>query len=241
MLAIAAGCGRVSFEELPPRDAGVARDAGRPDDGGARDVGARADGGAPDGAAPDAGTPFPKCSYQCSVTTAGVTCTDPITLVSADGAARTLRVDMRGRDRLHLLLMVCDSTGWTFHLGDSVTNDGDGGDAGSSSHDAELQIRDRAFSVFDSDEGPIDETWTNPETLAASGCSSVDIEVRTDEVRFDPGDYRVDSPYLFSIDPPSDAEGAPDATWYIGLNRTWGNATRSGTGLVEAHLCIEGE
>jgi hypothetical protein len=45
-------------------------------------------------------------------------------------------------------------------------------------------------------------------------------------------------PHLLRIDPPTDAEGTPDALWHLGLNRSYANSTRTGTGTTVTTLCF---
>lgn len=213
------GCGRVDFEEQAgeaPRDAGA--------DGGSRT---------------DTGPPASECRYQCTVTTTASTCTGAVLETTRDGDRSAFRIDMTGAERLRVRLEICNPVGWTFHLGDSPTNDGEGGDAGSAEHDAELQIKDRQFTVFDADGAPMDRRWDAPMVLPPTGCENYDVEIRPDEVRFELGDFQVNDPYLFAINPPADAEGTPDAIWYAGLNRTWSDGLRSGSGVQGALFCIE--
>jgi hypothetical protein len=148
----------------------------------------------------------------------------------------TATIDMTGFSSVQITLEACDVTGWVFHVGDSPTNDGFGGDSGSSSNDAELQVYLGNLAVYGNDSfGGVRLSETA--ALPTSGCGTYEITL---------SDQRVMTPTMMAmgaellrIDPPTDAEGTPDALWYLGANRTYANATRTGTGLRSLALCFE--
>jgi hypothetical protein len=142
---------------------------------------------------------------------------------------------------LVLSVRVCDPTGWTVHVGDSPSNDGGGGDAGQFSNDAEAQLLGLELAVISNQmhpSGPATDLYRNPAYVGATGCTDFRWTVRDQFFGSDRGAISVTSPYALRIDPPSDSEGPPDALWYVGLNRTYGSAARTGTGATSAAFCL---
>lgn len=79
---------------------------------------------------------------------------------------------------------------------------------------------------------------SEPAMLAASGCTSFVMQVRDKEIHVvEPKPFDVVSEFALRLNPPSDAEGTPDALWFLGIDRTAGTATRNGTGATKIDLC----
>lgn len=248
LLFVACGCGRVSFDELPPpsvvqTDAGMdaAADAGEP-----RDATAQADAGDPLDATvhADAGTdagPTP-CAYTCEVdlVAGSTTCTGTVSGSVTTGTF-TATIDMSGREELEWTTTLCDPVDWVVHITDSPSGNGGGGDATQFSNDAEAQLVGTGLDVITNDLDPggsASRIHTDPAYVPAAGCTTFTWTVRDQFFGSDLGAVAVSSPYILRIDPPTDPEGAPDALWYIGLNRTYGSAARVGTGVTRSTLCV---
>jgi hypothetical protein len=148
----------------------------------------------------------------------------------------------------------CDPSGWSFHIGDSSTNDGGGGDALSTQHDAELQVNGSTITVFGS------EFITQHSSVASvtstygvpSGCSIQEYRIYNHYVWVDPSvsvsgnesswfHYFFDFPRYDEADSEDTGYCDGNTTYhceerklYIGLNRTYGDASRSGSGVVAA-------
>jgi len=195
-------------------------------------------------------------TYQCGVDIARAThdCTDNvITLTTNTGNYRVAKADLSsaGYKRLDAFVDVCNPTGWWFHLADSPTCNGYGGDGYTTEHDAEAYNLDTDFgmySTYDTSRGDFRPTYNSQDTTASSGCYRVQWTIYEDRVLFDdegdPADTpRVDvrsihgfesAPYAESDS--EDPTGADANLWYVGMNRTVGSSSRTGTGTL--HACF---
>lgn len=185
--------------------------------------------------------------YACVVNVAGGwhTCGGPVWVNQIGGNKATAEVNVASYQTLIVRVETCNESGWTVHIGDSPTNNGGGGDAHSTSHDAEVQMLNRVLSTFKSDHNSGEQCRS---LVTASGCFVVQqYVVQNDFVQYDPfvhsfGDFVTNCPHWALHDfPPYDEPdwqdgGAYANTMYVGLNRTYGDATRSGSGVTRA--CI---
>ena len=145
-----------------------------------------------------------------------------------------------------LRVETCDPQGWTVHIGDSPTNNGGGGDAGSSNHDAEAQSRDNILSVFESDLGTGAETCRFTGPVSPTGCIVQQYFVQNDFFEFDPAVSLPFNPLsicgngdIFDFNPYDEADaedpsGLYEDKLYVGLNQTYGSASRNGSGIKRA-------
>jgi hypothetical protein len=193
-------------------------------------------------------------TYRCVVDLdAGTnTCTGAISLTSSSGIYRTGRIDLAGGyQRLDAVVDVCSPTGYTLHIADSPTCDGWGGDAGTTNHNAEVQINGTGIYTFGTDERGTTEPGTlETGVLPASGCYRVHWTIQEDKIRFDDDGnlsdssrISLDSYHGFEIAPyaetdTEDPNGYDANLWYFGLNRTVYSAARSGTGVHRACLVL---
>jgi hypothetical protein len=154
----------------------------------------------------------------------------------------TASVDMSSLEEMELRFVAEDPAGWIAHVADSPSCDGGGGDSSDFANDAEVQLRDGTLTAFANDLDP-----KGPSTTLLSSNGYVAPEDRCVERTWIVSDQRfrsvdppldVSSPFLLRLNPPSDSEGAPDAMWFIGLNRTFGDASRGGTGVIAASICL---
>lgn len=178
------------------------------------------------------------------------TCTDGIiTATYSSGVQRVLQVNLSpSYVRLDVFINVCNPTGYWSHIGDSPTNDGYGGDAGTTQHDAEAHFVGTGLLTWGM-YNPRVSSWPSYRSdavVAASGCYRVQWTAWESHFQFDddgdPADTpRVDfassrsiesSPYLESDT--EDPTGANANLWYVGINRTVYSALRSGTGVNQA-------
>jgi hypothetical protein len=153
-----------------------------------------------------------------------------------------------------LRVEVCDGNDWIVHIGDSPSNNGGGGDAGDTDHDAEVQLFDRTVTLFRSGVGaPAALTPCQFEVPAATGCVVQDWIVREDELVFDSNAHASNPlafcavPYLFEFPPYDEADGEDPGGWwsaslFVGLNRVYDAtsyaANRYGTGVTQACLFL---
>jgi hypothetical protein len=130
--------------------------------------------------------------------------------------------------------------GWTVNLGDSPTNNGFGGDAGTTTNDAELWIVGENLSVAASDHGLANIVATAHLALTDGALKLV---ARDRSVSWGNPYTFVQAPaapnnFLFAIpdpDVPSD-----DRNIYLGLNRViFGPGTRTGCGARRALVSFQ--
>jgi hypothetical protein len=187
--------------------------------------------------------------YSCVISTSGGhTCDNlNVSVINSGGSTRLGIVNLKPNPNLtwkYLVVRVqtCSPSGWTFHIGDSVSNDGGGRDSGDAQHDAELQVLNSAVTVYQSDyQNAISVTASSP--LPAS-CATSEYRLYNHFVSVDPnvsiaGNESAWLAYFFDF-PPYDEPDAQDFDHseepriYLGLNRTYADPTRSGSGLVQA-------
>lgn len=195
-------------------------------------------------------------NYQCSVNAAAGThdCGSPIT-VGGSGSQRTATIDLSGGYvRLDALVDVCNPTGYWMHLGDSPTNDGNGGDGFTTYHDAEVHTSGTtlmSFGMSANQLGVPSYTDVTNNVIPASGCRTVQFTLLESEVRFDddgdPSDtamYSFLSPYGFEAAPYNEADtedssGADANKWYAGINRVVHLAAQPGrVGTGTSKVCF---
>lgn len=194
------------------------------------------------------GTTYYTCTVDISAGTNN--CTDNIiTATSTSGTYRVLRVNLSPSYlRLDAFVNVCNPTGWWTHLSDSPTTNGYGGDSGSTSHDAEAYTLGTGFQMYtmDNSRGSAWPSYRTEAVVSASGCYRVQWTIFESRTLFDddgnPADTaRVDvitsrgfesTPYNETDS--EDTTGADANLWYVGLNRTVGSSSRTGTGASKA-------
>jgi hypothetical protein len=179
------------------------------------------------------------CLYECTVNLeAGTSSCDGAVSVAAATSAMAGTIDMSGYHELSLSFEVCEPTQWVLHLADSDSSDGYGGDAGTSSNDAELYLLGSDLYVWGSEACESTEHFHLESNFApSSGCSEHLITVQDQGIASVAHALSLSSPCLLRIDPPEDDEGTPDAVWHVGLNRTF-LEPRTGTGLTSATFCL---
>lgn len=190
-----------------------------------------------------------QATYTCQINTSGSSTCDNwnVNVVNTGGNTRTAVVNLNASFAWKYLVVrvrSCDAWGWTFHLGDSVSNDGGGGDAADARHDAELQAYYSTATLFASDYySGINVSAGGPPSV---GCATQEYRVYNHYVWVDP-DTAVASNeaawlhYFFDF-PPYDEYDSEDTDLselnklYLGLNRTYGDPFRNGSGATQA--CI---
>ncbi|MDQ3038161.1 MAG: hypothetical protein M3Y87_37560 [Myxococcota bacterium] len=175
------------------------------------------------------------CGERCRIdVAAGTTDCETVTM----GAPRegVAQLDLRSADGVAITIEVCDPQEVAMHIADSSTADADGGDAGTSSHDASLLLEGTTLTVRAS-EGSDLEPSTVQGYVAAQGCTERTIVISEQIVYLVEQDAGLCGPGMLRINPPTDAEGAPDSLWYLALAGTIDGA-RSGSGVRSASLCF---
>ena len=131
--------------------------------------------------------------------------------------------------------------GFNINIGDSLSNNGYGGDAGQTSNAAEVHSKDTAWLVYSN-------------TLPGYQSNSIDGHLLIDQINsaisehvtVTIGDEYVDfdnhegikkcykSPYLFTLNGQTPTYGSVNYDIYFGMNRVISSSSRSGTGLCRA-------
>jgi len=134
--------------------------------------------------------------------------------------------------------------GWTLNIGDSLTNNGFGGDSGTlpAGQNAELQILNEELTVFGAISAPPNDRQIL-QTLALKD-GGLRVNVKDQFVSWSQGYTELATPEhdrLFFL--PEDPGEGEDRTLYVGLNRVIhpfgaANGNRNGCGLRRALLTI---
>ncbi|CAF4058239.1 unnamed protein product, partial [Rotaria magnacalcarata] len=157
-----------------------------------------------------------------------------------EGPRRIARFDLNMGSQVH---------GFTFNIGDSPTNNGYGGDGGTTSNSAEIHSNDNRFYV-----------WANTKTCADTLLLNIDYNVIEphDKITILVSNERIEltnhrsyhrilrSPYLYSLskqnvtcncfDSLCYPSVQPDNDIYFGINRVIGGTYRPGIGVCNAYV-----
>ncbi|PVD31300.1 hypothetical protein C0Q70_06712 [Pomacea canaliculata] len=137
--------------------------------------------------------------------------------------------------------------GWTFHIGDSISNKGFGGDDSDQSNDAELHTVNDTFYIYakeDKDkleEGMDEDSDETHERLHMEPKyvkSDVIVKISDEFVSIDNNHKLVllQSPKLFALKGQPDFQGLVNYDVYLGLNKAVGRADRVGEGLCKVNI-----
>jgi hypothetical protein len=133
--------------------------------------------------------------------------------------------------------------GWTLNIGDSATNNGGGGDSGTQSNDAELQILDNTFSLFGNDlmyrthgfnflydvENVVEEEET---ILIEAANNQMKLENRNETIN-------TGCPYLYALAGQPDWEGEVNYDIYAAFNRVIDGPYRRGRGVSKVVIILK--
>jgi hypothetical protein len=179
--------------------------------------------------APDA------CASHCHIDAlAHTTDCDEISLSESNPSLATL--DMGSDDGALITMEICEPTGLVFQLSDSPTAHAGGGDAGSTSHDADIALDGTTLHLRAATGSSVPPSAVSS-FVTATGCSTRTLVV-ADQIA-----YLVESGAglcgtgMLRIRPPADDHGAPDALWYLSLAGSVDGQT-SGSGLRSLDLCF---
>ncbi|XP_046341934.2 uncharacterized protein LOC124122831 [Haliotis rufescens] len=130
-------------------------------------------------------------------------------------------------------------SGWVFNIGDSPTNNGYGGDSGTTSRDAEIQGTGSTFRIYGNDmnspKGGILLTRPNIIYNRLSVIIADGLVIWNNwGAEFN---YFLNTNLLFALNGQSDSEGgSPNYDIYFGINRSIGSGGRAGKGLCFAYV-----
>lgn len=134
--------------------------------------------------------------------------------------------------------------GWSLNIGDSAGNNGQGGDAGQQSNDAEVQLVDGTLVVYGNDDIPARETKDGHRQLltladAVRRGETLALEVANGRlgINYGGGIEVVDSPYLFALAGQPDWSGPVNQEIYAAFNRTI-DGSQSGAGISQIVITL---
>lgn len=133
------------------------------------------------------------------------------------------------RARFHVHYATSPS-GITVNIGDSATNDGGGGDAGTQSNDAEMQMSSDTLSVYGKDATPVAVKNILTVKNAVTAGQTIAFEVRNNAFGWD--GHTLVSDNLYALGSQIDTEGPVNFDVYAAFNRVISlSSPRVGTGV----------
>ena len=133
-------------------------------------------------------------------------------------------------------------TGWTVNIGDSITNDGWNGDAGTQANDAELQINGSQFDLYGNDYSPSPGArWLKSVPYLAQKGETIRFIVRNGYAEWDDKNGakgQISSPYLYALNGQPDSEGPVNYDIFAAFNRVIANSSRAGTGVAKVTITL---
>lgn len=134
-----------------------------------------------------------------------------------------------------------DPEGWTVNIGDSITNDGFGGDAGSLplGQNAEVEVLDELVRVWSAADNPIDVDALLTQHLALRD-GALKFVVQDQYLSWGQQYTALETPdleRLFFL--PADPVAPENRMIWVGLNRTVNRAERNGCGARRALIHVQ--
>lgn len=154
--------------------------------------------------------------------------------------AAVVRLDLRGCSEAAIVVEWDKPIAWTVHIADSPTNDGYGGDAGTTLNNAELWINQQILWVATNQTNGQSDNELAQENLELND-GAMKFEVANQRVTWAPPYNVMETPHLkklFAL--PDTANTAEGYYVYLGLNRVVADfPTRQGCGAMKAMITIE--
>jgi hypothetical protein len=175
------------------------------------------------------------CAEHCRIdVVAGTTNCDEVALSAARPGLATL--DMSSDDGVLMTFEICEPTGYALQMSDSPTALPDGGDGGSTSHNADLALEGTSLKMRAATHSTV-EPSTLEGFLPEGECSTRTIVV-ADQIAYLLESRRgLCGTGMFRNNPPTDDRGAPDALWYLSMDGSL-DGTRPGSGVRSVELCF---
>lgn len=129
------------------------------------------------------------------------------------------------------------SSGWTLNVGDSPTNNGFGGDAGTTARNAELQILDDVLSVYSSATDPLNLDRLAFQHLGVTD-GALNVVVADQSLSWGQPYTLLSSPNVPRLFAIPDV-GGDGRSFYVGLNRVVANTSRVGCGARRVLITFE--
>jgi hypothetical protein len=152
----------------------------------------------------------------------------------------TLNPDLQRNNRVRFDVTFSERpVGFSLNIGDSVGNDGFGGDGGQQNNDAEVQIVDGDLALYGNDLTPSKTAqdghcllYTLPNAVQGSETLSLEVSNERLGVNSPNGIEVIDSPYLFALANQSDRKGPSNNDIFAAFNRSVAG-NRSGAGISQ--------
>ena len=183
-----------------------------------------------------------------------ITYQSPIQDANGDGWNETvLKITLNGSPYNQAMFQIAYSgppTGMSVNIGDSVTNNGFGGDAATQSNDAEINIGTAPGAatgandllVFGKDGTPVPgNLLTQVPNFVGNGISTVKLGVANDFFSWDNNHGSagsLTSPYLYALAGQPDTEGPVNYDIYAAFNRSVDGVYRPGTGVAQVIITL---
>lgn len=138
-------------------------------------------------------------------------------------------------------------SGWLINIGDSETNDGFGGDAGTQNNDSEFQLLNYSGRIYGSDYTPADQVIDGNRLLyennnLLNGNTSLNISLANNTLNYSTANSgeTYQSPYIFALDGQADnsSGGVNYSTWFS-FNRSINNSSRTGNGVENVTITLD--
>ncbi len=122
-----------------------------------------------------------------------------------------------------------DPEGWLVNIGDSITNNGGGGDNRTQSNNAELEIQDSDLRIFGSSQMILDEAGEDEDNplllrefmgiIEEESVLTLVISNESISIVHDREQETITSPYLFALDGQDDESGRVNYSIFLAFNR----------------------
>lgn len=143
-----------------------------------------------------------------------------------------LEVDMQSWGRMQVSANAKASSLYTFHIGDSPTNNGWAGDAGTTQYDAEMHLYDNSLFVYRNDLGGSSLAGSMGDAIPGAVGSFCTVVADQAMVWYGtPSGASQSTRYLGLSDPFLFRPHMGDQKLFVGINRTVGSAARTGSAI----------
>lgn len=143
-----------------------------------------------------------------------------------------LEVDMTNWSQMQVQGNAKASKLYTFHIGDSPTNDGWAGDAGTTQYDAEMFLYDNSLLAYRNDFGGSSHIASLANAIPGGSGSFCTVVGDQEMVWYGtPAGSNQSTSYIGLSDPNLFKPHMGDKKLYVGINRTVGSASRVGSAI----------
>ncbi|KAL8615615.1 hypothetical protein ACOMHN_026605 [Nucella lapillus] len=141
------------------------------------------------------------------------------------------------RMRAEINMTFENSEGWTFNVGNSVTNNGWAGDSGTQDNDAEVHSHGTRISFYGRDFFGL--VYTRANFVGVPAYPTLTLTIADELASANNGNdlIYINSHKLFALNGQSDSSpGGVNRVVYLGMNRVVGTAFRKGSGMCSVRV-----